>query len=470
MERKVKNTIGVYGLGVMGANLAKNMLHNGERVAIFNYTRDLTDAFMDGYSHPEVSPYFELESFIDSLEKPRKIFIMVTAGPIVDSVIQSLVPLLDPGDIIMDGGNSDFHNSNRRYQQLEEQGIHFISVGVSGGAEGALHGPALMPSGNPNAYQQVAPILEKIAAKVDGKPCCTYIGPEGSGHYVKMVHNGIEYADMQLITEAYLFLRKILGLTVQEIATVFQSWDETELKSYLMEITTEILTKVDEETGKPMVDVILDKAGQKGTGKWTSQDALDRGVPSSILTESVFARYLSSLKEERIYAEKHLNGPKFETGALDKEAWIQFVKKALYMGKICAYAQGFYQYKSASSQKGWELDLGEIALIFRGGCIIRADFLNDISDAYRENPEVTNLLLTPFFMDKANQFESSLRKIVIKGFENGLSLPCFSAALSFYDGYRSSESGANLIQAQRDYFGAHMYERIDQEGTFHTEW
>lgn len=466
----MKNTIGVYGLGVMGANLAKNMLHHGERVSIFNYTPDLTEAFVNGYSHPDVMPHFELENFVDSLEKPRKIFIMVTAGPIVDSVIQSLVPLLDQGDIIMDGGNSDFHDSNRRYQQLEEQGIHFISVGVSGGAEGALHGPALMPSGNQVAYQQVAPILEKIAAKVDGKPCCTYIGPAGSGHYVKMVHNGIEYADMQLITEAYLFLRKKLGLTVQEIATVFQSWDEAELKSYLMDITSELLTKMDEETGKPMVDVILDKAGQKGTGKWTSQDALDLGVPSSILTESVFARYLSALKEERIYAEQHLTGPEFAAGERDKEVWIQFVKEALYMGKICAYAQGFYQYKLASVQKGWELDLGEIALIFRGGCIIRADFLNDISDAYKENQEVTNLLLTPFFMEKANQFESSLRKVVIKGFENGLSLPCFSAALSFYDGYRSSESGANLIQAQRDYFGAHTYERVDKEGTFHTDW
>ncbi|MBP1916407.1 decarboxylating NADP(+)-dependent phosphogluconate dehydrogenase [Lederbergia galactosidilytica] len=466
----MKNTIGVYGLGVMGANLAKNMLHNGERVAIFNYTRDLTDAFLDGYSHPEVSAHFNLESFVHSLEKPRKIFMMVTAGPIVDSVIQSLIPLLEPGDIIMDGGNSDFHDSNRRYQQLEEQGIHFISVGVSGGAEGALHGPALMPSGDPDAYKQVAPILEKIAAKVDGKPCCTYIGPAGSGHYVKMVHNGIEYADMQLITEAYLFLRKKLGLTVEEIATVFKSWDETELKSYLMEITSEILTKMDEETGKPMVDVILDKAGQKGTGKWTSQDALDLGVPSSILTESVFARYLSSLKEERTYAEQHLTGPKLVKDEADKEAWIQFVKEALYMGKICAYAQGFYQYKSASVQKDWALDLGEIALIFRGGCIIRADFLNDISDAYKGNQEVTNLLLAPFFMDKANQMESSLRKVVIKGFENGLSLPCFSAALSFYDGYRSSDSGANIIQAQRDYFGAHTYERVDKEGTFHTDW
>lgn len=466
----MKNTIGLYGLGVMGASLARNMANKGEQVAIYNYTPDLTDKFVNEFPDYDIEAHYELEEFVRSLETPRKIFLMVTAGPIVDSVIQSLVPLLDKGDIIMDGGNSDFHDSNRRYEELHKQGIHFIGVGVSGGEEGALNGPALMPSGDPEAYQQVAPILEKIAAQVDGKPCCTYIGPKGSGHYVKMVHNGIEYADMQLITEAYQFLREIVGLSVQEISEVFTSWNETELKSYLIEITADILTRKDEETGNPLVDVILDKAGQKGTGKWTGQEALDLGVPSTIMTEAVFTRYLSSMKEEKVYASERLVGPQVAEAGLDKEYWIDVVKEALYMGKICAYAQGFYQYRMASSQYGWSLNLGEIALIFRGGCIIRADFLNTISDVFKENPELSNILLAPYFVERASRHQASLRKIVMKGFEAGLSLPCLTTSLTYYDGYRSASSGANLIQAQRDYFGAHTYERIDKEGIFHTNW
>ncbi|MBU8791515.1 decarboxylating NADP(+)-dependent phosphogluconate dehydrogenase [Oceanobacillus caeni] len=466
----MKNTIGLYGLGVMGASLARNMANKGEQVAIYNYTPDLTDKFENEFPDYDIEAHYELEEFVRSLETPRKIFLMVTAGPIVDSVIQSLVPLLDKGDIIMDGGNSDFHDSNRRYEELHKQGIHFIGVGVSGGEEGALNGPALMPSGDPEAYQQVAPILEKIAAQVDGKPCCTYIGPKGSGHYVKMVHNGIEYADMQLITEAYQFLREIVGLSVQEISEVFTSWNETELKSYLIEITADILTRKDEETGNPLVDVILDKAGQKGTGKWTGQEALDLGVPSTIMTEAVFTRYLSSMKEEKVYASERLVGPQVAEAGLDKEYWIDVVKEALYMGKICAYAQGFYQYRMASSQYGWSLNLGEIALIFRGGCIIRADFLNTISDVFKENPELSNILLAPYFVERASRHQASLRKIVMKGFEAGLSLPCLTTSLTYYDGYRSASSAANLIQAQRDYFGAHTYERIDKEGIFHTNW
>lgn len=466
----MKNTIGLYGLGVMGASLARNMANKGEQIAIYNYTPDLTDKFVNEFPDYDIEAHYELEEFVRSLETPRKIFLMVTAGPIVDSVIQSLVPLLDKGDIIMDGGNSDFHDSNRRYEELHKQGIHFISVGVSGGEEGALNGPALMPSGDPEAYQQVAPVLEKIAAQVDGKPCCTYIGPKGSGHYVKMVHNGIEYADMQLITEAYQFLREIVGLSVQEISEVFTSWNETELKSYLIEITADILTRKDEETGNPLVDVILDKAGQKGTGKWTGQEALDLGVPSTIMTEAVFTRYLSSMKEEKVYASERLVGPQVAEAGLDKEYWIDVVKEALYMGKICAYAQGFYQYRMASSQYGWSLNLGEIALIFRGGCIIRADFLNTISDVFKENPELSNILLAPYFVERASRYQASLRKIVMKGFEAGLSLPCLTTSLTYYDGYRSASSGANLIQAQRDYFGAHTYERIDKEGIFHTNW
>lgn len=466
----MKNTIGVYGLGVMGSNLARNMANKGERVAVYNYTRDLTDKFVSRYAADRIDPHYDLGSFIQSLERPRKIFLMVSAGAAVDSVIESLIPLLGSGDIIMDGGNSDFHDSNRRYRALRERGIHFIGVGVSGGEEGALKGPALMPGGDWEAYRQVAPILEKIAARVDGKPCCSYIGPEGSGHYVKMVHNGIEYADMQLIAEAYQFLREKVGLSVPELAEVFKSWNETELKSYLIEITADILSKTDKETGKPMVDVILDKAGQKGTGKWTSHEALDLGVPSTIIAEAVFVRFLSSIKEERICAEKQLTGPVPSEERMDKEYWVDRVKEALFMGKICTYAQGFYQYKRASQKYGWSLNLGEIALIFRGGCIIRADFLNKIYQAFHDNGDLTNLLFSPYFREKANQYQSSLRQVILKGIESGLPLPCFSSALSYYDGYRTAKSAANLIQAQRDYFGAHGFERIDREGFFHAHW
>lgn len=464
----MKNTIGLYGLGVMGASIAKNMMNHGEKVAVYNYTRDLTDQFVQ--DSPNANAYYDLIDFIDSLERPRKIFLMVTAGPVVDSVIESILPHLEEGDIIMDGGNSYYQDSNRRYTELRQQGIHFISVGVSGGEEGALEGPALMPSGDPKAYEEVAPILEKIAAKVDGLPCCTYLGPEGAGHYVKMIHNGIEYADMQLITEAYQFLREIIGLTVSEISEVFSEWNKTELKSYLIEITADILSKIDDETGKPMVDVILDKAGHKGTGKWTSKEALDLGVPSMILTEAVFARYLSSIKEEREYAARHLPGPKGVSEEIDRSYWVNVVKEALYIGKVCTYAQGFYQYQKASEAYNWSLPLSEIALLFRGGCIIQAEFLNHISDAFQENVDLNNLLLSPFFLEKTNHYQSSLREMVMKGMETGLALPCFSASLTYYDGYRTSSSGANLIQAQRDYFGAHTYERNDKEGTFHTEW
>ncbi|MFD2627520.1 decarboxylating NADP(+)-dependent phosphogluconate dehydrogenase [Oceanobacillus kapialis] len=464
------NTIGMFGLGVMGANLAQNMVNHGEKVAVYNYTPDLTEKFTAAFPNENAEAHYELESFIASLEKPRKIFLMVTAGPVVDSVIQSMLPLLEKGDIIMDGGNSNFRDSNRRYHELKDKGLNFLSVGVSGGEEGALNGPALMPSGDKAAYDQVAPILEKIAAQVDGKPCCTYLGNEGSGHYVKMVHNGIEYADMQLITEAYQFLREKLGLTVDEIADVFKSWNESELASYLIEITSEILTHVDEETKQPTIDVILDKSGSKGTGKWTSQNALDVGVPLSIITESVFARYLSGLKEERIQAESELSGPKPTEEAIDREAWINLVKEALFMGKITAYAQGFHQYKQASNEYGWDLKLDQIALIFRGGCIIRADILNPISEAFQTDPDLSNLLLSPYFKEKAGNYQQALRQVTMKGMENGMSLPCFSASLTYYDGYRSAQSGANMIQAQRDYFGAHTYERKDKDGIFHTEW
>lgn len=467
---KKMNSIGVFGLGVMGANLAMNMANKNGKVAIYNYTSDLTDSFQAKHQNKNIEAHYQLDSFINSLEKPRKIFLMVTAGQVVDSVIASLLPLLDQGDIIMDGGNSNFLDSNRRYGYLKKKGLHFISVGVSGGEKGALNGPALMPSGDKEAYQQVAPILEKIAAQVDGKPCCSYLGKEGSGHYVKMVHNGIEYADMQLITEAYQFLRERLELDVNQIAAIFEEWNNGELESYLMEITSAILTHVDEETNLPMVDVILDKSAQKGTGKWTSQNALDIGVSLSIITESVFMRFLSTVKEERMIAEQELNGPNPFMGAVNKKEWIELVREALFMGKICTYAQGFYQYKQASEQYNWELQLDEIALIFRGGCIIRAGILNEISNAFKENKELPNLFLSPYFKDKLNNYQEAIRKVVIKGMETGLALPCFNASLIYYDGYRSAKSGANMIQAQRDYFGAHTYQRVDKEGDFHTIW
>ncbi|UUI05470.1 decarboxylating NADP(+)-dependent phosphogluconate dehydrogenase [Oceanobacillus jeddahense] len=464
------NSIGVFGLGVMGANLAINMANKGEKVAVYNYTPDLIETFQEKHLHENATAYYELTRFIDSLEKPRKIFLMVTAGAVVDSVIESLFPLLDQGDIIMDGGNSNFQDSNRRYNDLKEKGLHFIGVGVSGGEEGALNGPSLMPSGDKEAYQQVAPILEKIAAQVDGKACCSYLGKEGSGHYVKMVHNGIEYADMQLITEAYQFLRERLGLGVNEIAAIFAEWNKGELESYLMEITADILTRVDEETNQPMIDVILDKSGQKGTGKWTSQNALDIGVPLTIVTESVFMRFLSNVKEERMIAEQELEGPAPLLEQTDKNEWIELVRQALVMGKISTYAQGFYQYKQASEQYKWDLQLDEIALIFRGGCIIRAGILNEISNAFKEDKELSNLFLSPYFKAILNKNQAAMRKVVIKGMETGLALPCFNASLVYYDGYRSGKSGANLIQAQRDYFGAHTFERTDKDGHFHIQW
>lgn len=463
------NTIGLYGLGVMGASLASNMADKGEKVSVFNYTPDLTEKFTADFPGKNVDAYYEIESFVNSLEKPRKIFLLVTAGQVVDSVIQSLTPLLDEGDIIMDGGNSNFKDSNRRYYEVKEKGLHFLSVGVSGGEEGALKGPALMPSGDKDAYLKVAPILEKIAAQVEGKACCAYLGKEGSGHYVKMIHNGIEYADMQLITETYQILREVLGYSVDEIADIFEEWNQGELESYLLEITAEILRRKDVETDQPLVDVILDKSGQKGTGKWTSQNALDLGVPLSIITESVFARFLSSIKEERVEASDQLSGPA-RSEDTDRKEWLEILRKALFMGKVNAYAQGFSQYKKASDEYQWELKLDEIALIFRGGCIIRASILNQISAAYKENQALTNLIVSPFFRNKVNEYEPALRQTVLKIVEKGLYAPCLTASLSYYDGYRSRDSGANIIQAQRDYFGAHTYQRIDKDGIFHTEW
>ncbi|HEY2420275.1 MAG TPA: decarboxylating NADP(+)-dependent phosphogluconate dehydrogenase [Neobacillus sp.] len=464
------NTIGVIGLGVMGSNIALNMASKGEQVAVYNYTRDLTDNLVGTTEGQLIHPYYKIQDFVHSLKAPRKIFLMVTAGKPIDSVISALVPFLEAGDVIMDGGNSHYEDTERRYDELKSKGIGYLGIGISGGEVGALKGPSIMPGGDKAVYEKVAPILTKIAAQVDDDPCCVYIGPKGSGHFVKMIHNGIEYADMQLIAEAYTFLRTRLGLSVNEIAVIFETWNQGELNSYLIQITAEILRKKDEITGLPLIDVILDKTGQKGTGKWTSIQAIDTGIPSSIITESLFARYISSLKEERVYADNILSGPEMDQRSLDKDLWIEYVRQALYMGKICAYAQGFTQYKMTSELYGWDLPLKDIALIFRGGCIIRAEFLNVISETYQAQPNLANLLIAPYFAEKVKQYQIGLRKVACEGINSGISFPCLSASLTYYDSYRTGISNANLLQAQRDYFGAHTYERSDLTGFFHTNW
>nr|WP_263324519.1 decarboxylating NADP(+)-dependent phosphogluconate dehydrogenase [Neobacillus sp. Marseille-Q6967] len=464
------NTIGVIGLGVMGSNIALNMASKGEQVAVYNYTRNLTDQLVEKLDGQAITPFYEIQDFVQSLETPRKIFVMVTAGKAIDSVISSLVPFLEEGDVIMDGGNSHYEDTARRYDELNSRGIGYLGIGISGGEVGALKGPSIMPGGDKDVYEKAAPILIKIAAQVGDDPCCTYIGPKGAGHFVKMVHNGIEYADMQLIAEAYTFLRKKLGLSVNEIADIFENWNQGELNSYLIEITAEILRKKDEITGLPLIDVILDKTGQKGTGKWTSIQAIDNGIPSSIITESLFARYISALKEERVVAENILSGPELDQQNLDKKLWVEHIRQALYMGKVCAYAQGFTQYKMSSELYGWDLPLKDIALIFRGGCIIRAEFLNVIAETYQAQPNLANLLMDPYFAKKLKEYQSGLRNIVCEGIMSGIAFPCLSASLTYYDSYRTGNSNASLLQAQRDYFGAHTYERNDMAGVFHTNW
>jgi 6-phosphogluconate dehydrogenase len=465
-----KQQIGVIGLAVMGKNLAMNIESRGYTVSVYNRSREKTDEMLKETAGRNIVGTYTLEEFVNSLEKPRKILLMVKAGAATDATIEQLKPLLEKGDILIDGGNTYFADTQRRNKELSALGIHFIGTGVSGGEEGALKGPSIMPGGQKEAYDLVAPIFEAISAKVNGEPCTTYIGPDGAGHYVKMVHNGIEYGDMQLIAESYFLLKNILGLNASELHTVFSEWNKGELDSYLIEITADIFTKIDEETGKPLVDVILDKAGQKGTGKWTSQSALDLGVPLPLITESVFARFISAMKEERVQASKLLRGPKTKPFSGDKQAFIESVRKALYMSKICSYAQGFAQMRAASEEYNWNLRYGDIAMIFRGGCIIRAQFLQKIKEAYDRDPQLKNLLLDPYFKEIVENYQEALREIIAVAVQYGIPVPCFSAALSYYDSYRTETLPANLIQAQRDYFGAHTYERIDKEGVFHTEW
>ena len=467
-----KQQIGVVGMAVMGRNLALNIESRGYSVSIFNRSSSKTDEVIALHPDKKLVPTYTVEEFVDSLEKPRRILLMVKAGEATDKTIQSLLPHLDKGDILIDGGNTFFQDTIRRNEMLANSGINFIGTGVSGGEEGALKGPAIMPGGQKDAYDLVAPILEEIAAKADdGAPCVTYVGPNGAGHYVKMVHNGIEYGDMQLIAESYDILRRVGGLTVEETAEVFKSWNTGELDSYLIEITADILTKKDPETGKPMVDVIMDTAGNKGTGKWTSQSALDLGVPLPLITESVFARYISTLKEERQVASKELSPIKVpELSNTEKQALVESVRKGLYFSKIMSYAQGFAQMRVASEEFDWNLNYGEIAKIFRAGCIIRAQFLQKITDAFERDPELKNLLLDKYFLYVTESYQEAVREVVVTAVQAGIPVPTFSSALAYYDSYRSEVLPANLIQAQRDYFGAHTYNRMDKPGVFHFEW
>ncbi|WP_066185891.1 MULTISPECIES: NADP-dependent phosphogluconate dehydrogenase [Gracilibacillus] len=468
-----KQQFGVIGLAVMGKNLALNVESRGYSVAVFNRTYQKTEDFLNNEAKGKNFVGSEtIEEFVDSLEKPRKIMLMVQAGPATDATIASLKPLLDKGDILIDGGNTFFKDTMRRNAELDESGIHFIGTGVSGGEEGALKGPSIMPGGQQEAYEKVAPIFEAISAKVNGDPCVTYIGPNGAGHYVKMVHNGIEYGDMQLICEAYFILKHVLGLEAEELHEVFKEWNKGELDSYLIEITTDIFKKKDKETGKPMVDVILDTAGQKGTGKWTSQSSLDLGVPLPVITESVFARFISAMKEERVAASKVLQGPSAQDKPYegDKDELVEAIRKALYMSKIVSYAQGFAQMRAASEENDWNLRYGDISMIFRGGCIIRAQFLQKIKEAYDRDPALANLLLDPYFQEIVESYQTSLRKVLSIAMERGIPVPGFASALAYYDSYRTATLPANLLQAQRDYFGAHTYQRVDKEGVFHTEW
>jgi len=465
-----KADIGLWGLAVMGENLVLNMESKGFTVAVFNRTTQKTKDFAEGRAKGKnIIPAYQVKDFIASIAVPRKVMLMVKAGKPVDYVIEQILPHLEKGDVIIDGGNSHFPDTIRRCKELKEKGILYIGTGVSGGEEGALKGPSIMPGGSKEAYALLEPIFTKISAHVDGQPCCTYIGDDGAGHFVKMVHNGIEYGDMQLICEAYYLMKNALGQTTEQMHDIFADWNKGDLDSYLIQITTDILSKKDSETGNPLVEMILDKAGQKGTGAWTSQSALGLGIPAPTIAEAVFARCISAIKDERVAASKQLTGPKAKyTG--DKDEFVKAIHDALYASKICSYAQGFALMASAAKEYDWKLNFGEISMIWRGGCIIRAHFLRRIKDAFNRKPDLANLLLDDYFKDIVQKAQSNWRKVVITATELGIPVPAFSSALNYYDSYRNPRLAANMIQAQRDYFGAHTYERIDKEGTFHTDW
>jgi 6-phosphogluconate dehydrogenase len=461
---------GLTGLATMGANLARNVAHHDIPVAVHNRTASRMQRFLEEHgSEGPITGHESTEDWIGALAEPRVVMSMVQAGPATDAVIEEITPHLSRGDILIDGGNANFRDTQRRHQSLSEQGIHFIGTGVSGGEEGALNGPSIMPGGDADAYDgSVKEIFEAIAADVDGTPCCTFVGPDGAGHYVKMVHNGIEYADMQLIAESYDLLRYGAGLEVPEIARHFKRWNETELDSFLIEITARVLEKTDEATGQPLVDVILDAAEQKGTGRWTAQDALERGVPLTGITEAVFARTLSALKAEREAAESRLASPKPPAAGADDLAGD--LEHALYASKIVAYAQGFAQIAAASEAEEWGVDLGSMATIWRGGCIIRARFLDRIKEAYDEEPELKNLMLADFFTQALAEAQDPWRRVVARAAELGIPTPAFSSSLAYYDGYRRARGPASLIQGLRDLFGAHTYRRVDRDGSFHVQW
>ncbi len=458
----IKADIGVIGLAVMGQNLVLNLERNNFVTAVYNRTSSRTEEFIQNNVDKEkILGKFNLIDFCKSLKRPRKILLMIKAGKVVDDTITELLPLIDEGDIIIDGGNSFFRDTIRRFSELASKSIFYLGVGISGGEEGALKGPSIMPGGSEQAWLLSKNIFEKIAAKIDGVPCCSFIGSDGAGHYVKMVHNGIEYSDMQSIAETYCILKEVLHLQIDEIAQIFEEWNKGELNSYLMQITTNILTVKDEDTGKPLIDVILDTAEQKGTGKWTSQEALEIGVPIPSITEAVFARYISSYKEEREIASSILTGPNKEF-LEDKELFINKLRHGLFAAKICSYAQGFFLLNKASKHFKWNLNLYSIASLWRKGCIIRAEFLDRIMEAYMKDSQLANLLLDSYFAKTINQMHNDWRHIIKTAIEHGVPIPAFSSALSYYDSYRSGILPTNLIQAQRDYFGAHGFERVDK--------
>lgn len=465
-----KSDFGLIGLAVMGQNLVLNVESRGFQVSVYNRTTDRTDEFVAAHPGKQLVGCDTLEAFVQSLALPRKIQIMVKAGAAVDQVIEQLTPLLDKDDIIIDGGNSLYTDTERRDAYLAGKGLRFIGAGVSGGEEGARKGPAIMPGGPASTWEVMKPIFESIAAKVDGQPCVIHIGPGGAGHYVKMIHNGIEYGDMQLICEAYS-LFKAAGFSTDEMAAIFNGWNEGDLQSYLIQITGKALEQKDPETGKPLVDLILDKAGQKGTGQWTQLNAAENAVVISTINAAVEARVLSSQKKQRVAASQHLQGPKVDLSAAKKDL-VAKVHDALYASKVISYTQGFDLIKTMGEKKQWGLDFGGIASIWRGGCIIRARFLNHITDAYRSDPALVNLMLAPFFKDLLNGAQQNWREVVALAVSNGIPVPAFSASLAYYDSYRAERLSANLLQAQRDFFGAHTYERTDKpEGQFfHTEW